>query len=57
MPGIRNGSDGERELQERYGTEERAQRFYRKHGFGVVGTRTFALGATVENDDVMDRRL
>ncbi|MFE3228075.1 pyridoxamine 5'-phosphate oxidase family protein [Nocardia sp. NPDC059228] len=28
MPGIRNGSDGERELQERYGTEERAQRFY-----------------------------
>ncbi|MEU6580082.1 pyridoxamine 5'-phosphate oxidase family protein [Nocardia sp. NPDC046763] len=28
MPGTRNGSDGERELQERYGTEERAQRFY-----------------------------
>ncbi|NNH74092.1 pyridoxamine 5-phosphate oxidase [Nocardia uniformis] len=28
MPGIRNGSDGERELQERYGTEDRAERFY-----------------------------
>ncbi|APA94889.1 pyridoxamine 5'-phosphate oxidase family protein [Nocardia seriolae] len=28
MPGIRNGSDGERELQERYGSDERAQRFY-----------------------------
>ncbi|MFI6870915.1 pyridoxamine 5'-phosphate oxidase family protein [Nocardia sp. NPDC050406] len=29
MPGIRNGSDGERELQERYSTEDRAERFYR----------------------------
>ncbi|MBF6335167.1 pyridoxamine 5'-phosphate oxidase family protein [Nocardia abscessus] len=28
MPGTRNGSDGERELQERYGTQDRAQRFY-----------------------------
>ncbi|WP_067718205.1 pyridoxamine 5'-phosphate oxidase family protein [Nocardia yamanashiensis] len=28
MPGLRNGSDGERELQQRYGTEERAERFY-----------------------------
>ncbi|WP_067570682.1 pyridoxamine 5'-phosphate oxidase family protein [Nocardia acidivorans] len=28
MPGIRNGSDGERELQERYGTQDRAERFY-----------------------------
>ncbi|MEU0540706.1 pyridoxamine 5'-phosphate oxidase family protein [Nocardia sp. NPDC005978] len=28
MPGIRNGSDGERELQERYGTRDRADRFY-----------------------------
>ncbi|MEV6771026.1 pyridoxamine 5'-phosphate oxidase family protein [Nocardia sp. NPDC051030] len=28
MPGIRNGSDGERELQERYGTQGRAERFY-----------------------------
>ncbi|MEU2039406.1 pyridoxamine 5'-phosphate oxidase family protein [Nocardia niwae] len=28
MPGTQNGSDGERELQERYGTHDRAQRFY-----------------------------
>ncbi len=28
MPGTRNGSDGERELQERFGTENRAERFY-----------------------------
>ncbi|MCU1644665.1 MAG: hypothetical protein JWN03_4940 [Nocardia sp.] len=28
MPGTRNGSDGERELQERYGTRDRAERFY-----------------------------
>ncbi|WP_431966441.1 pyridoxamine 5'-phosphate oxidase family protein [Nocardia sp. bgisy134] len=28
MPGTRCGSDGERELQERYGTEGRADRFY-----------------------------
>lgn len=28
MPGIRNGSDGERELQERYSTQDRAERFY-----------------------------
>ncbi|WP_306363268.1 pyridoxamine 5'-phosphate oxidase family protein [Nocardia sp. CC227C] len=28
MPGIRSGSDGERELQERYGTQDRAERFY-----------------------------
>ncbi|MGW4090920.1 pyridoxamine 5'-phosphate oxidase family protein [Nocardia sp. NPDC004750] len=28
MPGGHSGSDGERELQERYGTEDRAQRFY-----------------------------
>ncbi|MBF6223839.1 pyridoxamine 5'-phosphate oxidase family protein [Nocardia abscessus] len=28
MPGTHNGSDGERELQERYGTQDRAQRFY-----------------------------
>ncbi|MFE5288082.1 pyridoxamine 5'-phosphate oxidase family protein [Nocardia sp. NPDC056611] len=28
MPGVRNGSDGERELQDRYGTEDRAERFY-----------------------------
>ncbi|MGW4328352.1 pyridoxamine 5'-phosphate oxidase family protein [Nocardia sp. NPDC004573] len=28
MPGTQNGSDGERELQERCGTQDRAQRFY-----------------------------
>ncbi|MGQ4598748.1 pyridoxamine 5'-phosphate oxidase family protein [Nocardia sp. R6R-6] len=28
MPSAHNGSDGERELQERYGTQDRAQRFY-----------------------------
>ncbi|MGK8521482.1 pyridoxamine 5'-phosphate oxidase family protein [Nocardia asteroides] len=28
MPGTHNGSDGERELQVRYGTHDRAQRFY-----------------------------
>ncbi|MGV9412321.1 pyridoxamine 5'-phosphate oxidase family protein [Nocardia sp. NPDC003693] len=28
MSGFRNGSDGERELQERYGTQDRAARFY-----------------------------
>ncbi len=33
----------------------RAQRFYRKHGFGTVGVRTFRLGTAVENDFVMVR--
>ncbi|MBF6328567.1 pyridoxamine 5'-phosphate oxidase family protein [Nocardia transvalensis] len=28
MPGTRCGSDGERELQERFGTQDRAERFY-----------------------------
>ncbi|MFE9327236.1 pyridoxamine 5'-phosphate oxidase family protein [Nocardia sp. NPDC052278] len=28
MPGTRCGSDGERELQDRYGTQDRAERFY-----------------------------
>lgn len=36
---------------------ERAQRFYRKQGFVVTGERTFELGATVEHDFVMTRRL
>jgi ribosomal protein S18 acetylase RimI-like enzyme len=36
---------------------ERAQRFYRKHGFTVNGTKTFRLGAGVENDYVMVRPL
>jgi ribosomal protein S18 acetylase RimI-like enzyme len=31
----------------------RAQRFYAKHGFAVRGTKTFRLGAGVENDFVM----
>lgn len=34
---------------------ERAQRFYRRHGFEVTGTRTFQLGAAVEHDFVMSR--
>ena len=33
----------------------RAQRFYRKHGFGTVGVRTFRLGTAVEDDFVMVR--
>lgn len=33
----------------------RAQRFYRKHGFAVSGTRTFRLGASVQGDLVMRR--
>ena len=33
----------------------RAQRFYRKHGFDVTGTRTFRVGASLENDFVMVR--
>lgn len=36
---------------------ERAQRFYRKHGFSVTGTRTFRLGRGVEHDFVMTRTL
>ena len=34
---------------------ERAQRFYRKYGFEVTGTRTFPLGSGVESDFVMER--
>lgn len=34
---------------------QRAQRFYAKHGFTVNGTRRFRLGAGVENDYVMVR--
>jgi ribosomal protein S18 acetylase RimI-like enzyme len=36
---------------------ERAQRFYTKHGFTINGTKTFRLGAGVENDYVMVRPL
>ena len=35
----------------------RAQRFYAKHGFSINGTKTFRLGAGVENDYVMVRPL
>jgi ribosomal protein S18 acetylase RimI-like enzyme len=36
---------------------QRAQRFYAKHGFAVSGTKTFQLGGHVENDYVMVRTL
>lgn len=32
---------------------ERAKRFYAKHGFVRVGTRTFRVGRTLHRDDVM----
>jgi ribosomal protein S18 acetylase RimI-like enzyme len=35
----------------------RAQRFYAKHGFEISGTKTFRLGAAIENDYVMVRPL
>ena len=34
---------------------QRAQRFYTKHGFTISGTKTFRLGAGIENDYVMVR--
>ena len=36
---------------------QRAQRFYAKHGFSINGTKTFRLGEGVENDYVMVRPL
>lgn len=36
---------------------ERAQRFYRKHGFEITGTRRFQLGRSFEDDFVMVRPL
>ena len=36
---------------------QRAQRFYTKHGFTVNGTKTFRLGTHFENDYVMVRPL
>lgn len=36
---------------------QRAQRFYAKHGFTINGTRMFHLGSGVENDYVMVRLL
>ena len=35
----------------------RAQRFYGKHGFVVAGTKTFPMGTHTEQDYVMVRRL
>jgi len=35
----------------------RAQRFYAKHGFTTNGTKTFRVGAHLENDYVMVRVL
>ena len=34
---------------------ERAQRFYTKHGFTRSGTKTFRVGARLESDYVMQR--
>lgn len=34
---------------------DRAQRFYAKHGFAIAGTKTFRLGAHLEQDYVMVR--
>lgn len=36
---------------------DRAQRFYRKHGFDITGTRAFQLGNRTECDYVMARPL
>ena len=36
---------------------QRAQRFYAKYGFSTNGTKTFRLGAGIENDYVMVRPL
>jgi GNAT superfamily N-acetyltransferase len=36
---------------------QRAQRFYAKSGFNVNGTRTFQVGARIENDYIMVREL
>jgi ribosomal protein S18 acetylase RimI-like enzyme len=36
---------------------QRAQRFYAKHGFTIHGIKTFHLGNSVENDYVMVRHL
>lgn len=36
---------------------QRAQRFYAKHGFRQTGTRTFQVGTDLEHDCVMVRAL
>ncbi|MCZ4079648.1 GNAT family N-acetyltransferase [Rhodococcus sp. H36-A4] len=35
----------------------RAQRFYSKQGFEIVGTKTFVLGSEIHDDFVMEREL
>ena len=35
----------------------RALRFYRKHGFEIVGEKSFELGGTVQSDYVLARRV
>lgn len=39
------------------GLNERAQRFYAKHGFTVVGERRFQVGGRIEDDLVMEKPL
>ncbi|MDZ4233902.1 MAG: GNAT family N-acetyltransferase, partial [Dietzia sp.] len=34
---------------------QRAQRFYAKHGFAITGTKTFRLGTHIEQDYVLVR--
>ena len=36
---------------------QRAQRFYAKHGFAITGTRTFQVGTNLEHDYIMAREL
>ncbi|MDI9897282.1 N-acetyltransferase [Rhodococcus sp. IEGM 1381] len=36
---------------------ERAQKFYRKHGFRIAGTKTFVVGGRTEDDYVMETEL
>lgn len=48
LPGIWLGVNGQ---------NERARRFYGKHGFERVGGRTFTVGSRRESDDVMYRTL
>lgn len=36
---------------------DRAQRFYARHGFAVVGTKHFQVGSRVEDDYVLERPL
>ena len=36
---------------------ERAQGFYRKHGFALAGTRTFTVGATTYDDYIYAKPL